>query len=436
MMCRRPQDGPIVVVGAGIGGLLAAAGLCRADCRQVRRGVVVLERLPFPGGRFSSVNRDGYQLSTGAVHTLPFGSQGPMARLLRELAPSCPIRDATPSFHAEGRRVSWHKPLDVLKLLTLPERAQFVVLAYRMGWSKGMRDEPFGRWVRRQTASPRIYRLLERAIHFGLSAGPDDVPCCEIQRLFLNWYRRRNSGVVVGGCGRVVAALVEGIERGGGTVRTRTEVTRILVQEGAVYGVRARGVGDGQEYVVHTDAVISDAGPKATVALLDGGVPEEVAQRVSGLREARGLKFHLASDEPLLPDAGVMFCLDTQRVAGVVQPSHADPDLAPPDKHLLLSHQVMQTDDFARERALGLADLRYLFGDRFEVLSVTAYRGRWPVNRAVQGHDVIRLPVRGLHVVGDGCKAPGYLMVEGVARQVERVLGELAAPGACRISGA
>jgi phytoene dehydrogenase-like protein len=426
MMPERPQDCPIVVVGAGIGGLLVAAGLCRANCHQVGREVVVLERLPFPGGRFRGVNRDGYQLSTGAAHTLPFGSRGPMARLLRELAPSCPIRDATPSFHAEGRRVPWRKPLDVLKLLTPPERAQFAVLAYRMGWSKGMRDESFGRWVRRQTASPRIYRLLERAMHFGLSAGPDDVPCCEIQRLFLNWHRRHNSGVVVGGCSRVIAALVEAIERGGGTVRMRAEVTRIVVQDGAVLGVRARGVGDGQEYVVHTDTVISDAGPKATVTLLDGGVPGEVVRRVSGLREARGLKFHLASDEPLLPDAGVMFCLDTLRVAGVVQPSHADPGLAPPGKHLLLSHQVMHTDDFARERALGLADLRYLFGHRFEVLSVTAYKGRWPVNRAVQGHDVTRLPVRGLHMVGDGCKAPGYLMVEGVARQVERVLDELA----------
>jgi phytoene dehydrogenase-like protein len=422
-------DELIVVIGAGIGGLLAAAGLARAG-----RPAVVLERLPFAGGRFTGVRRGGYQLSTGAVHTLPYGAQGPMARLLRELVPSCEVYDldGMPSFHADGRRVRWARLPDLFALLPPRERPQFVVLGWRMGWSKTMRSgEPFGRWLRRHVPAPdggvaRIYRLLERAMHFGLSAGPDDVPCCEIQRLFLNWHRRHNSGVVVGGCSRVIAALVEAIERGGGTVRMRAEVTRIVVQDGAVLGVRARGVGDGQEYVVHTDTVISDAGPKATVTLLDGGVPGEVVRRVSGLREARGLKFHLASDEPLLPDAGVMFCLDTLRVAGVVQPSHADPGLAPPGKHLLLSHQVMHTDDFARERALGLADLRYLFGHRFEVLSVTAYKGRWPVNRAVQGHDVTRLPVRGLHMVGDGCKAPGYLMVEGVARQVERVLDELA----------
>jgi hypothetical protein len=92
---------------------------------------------------------------------------------------------------------------------------------------------------------------------------------------------------------------------------------------------------------------------------------------------------------------------------------------------LIISHQVMRSDDFARERALGLADLHYLFGDRFEVLSAAAYRRHWPVNRAVQGHDVARLPVRGLYLVGDGCRAPGYLMVEGVARQMERVLDEI-----------
>jgi phytoene dehydrogenase-like protein len=422
-------DELIVVIGAGIGGLLVAAGLARAG-----RPAVVLERLPFAGGRFTGVRRGGYQLSTGAVHTLPYGAQGPMARLLRELVPSCEVYDldGMPSFHADGRRVRWARLPDLFALLPPRERPQFVVLGWRMGWSKTMRSgEPFGRWLRRHVPAPdggvaRIYRLLERAMHFGLSAGPDDVPCCEVQRLFRTWHRRRRSGVLAGGCSRVVAELVACIERGGGAVRTRTEVLQILVEDGAVCGVRAYDRQGGQPFVQRAGIVISDVGPRATAALLGEGVLDrDTAAHLANQREARGVKFHLASDERLLPDAGVMFCLDTHRIAGVVQPSNADPSLAPPGKHLLISHQVMQSDDFAHERALGLTDLRSLFGDRFEVLSVTAYRDRWPVNRAVQGSDVTRLPVRGLHVVGDGCKAPGYLMVEGVARQVERVLAEI-----------
>jgi phytoene dehydrogenase-like protein len=418
---------PVVVVGAGIGGLLAAAGLVR-----VGRPVVVLERLSFPGGRFTGVQREGYQLSTGAVHTLPFGSRGPMARLLRQLVPSCEIRDTDgmPSIYTGGRRVGWARPTDPFKLFSLRERVQLVALTVRMGWSRTMRDNaPFGPWMRRHVHAPkgaRIHRLLERKMHFGLSAGPDDVPCHEVQRLFRNWHSRRRSGVLVGGCGRVIRALVECIERGGGTVRTRAEVSQILVRDGAVCGVCARDRKHGGWFVQRTETVISDVGPKATATLLGEGVlDEDMAAYLANQREARGLKFHLSSDERLLPDAGVMFCLDTQRIAGVVQPSNADPSLAPPGKHMLISHQVMQSDDFAHERALGLADLRSLFGDRFEVLSVTAYRNGWPVNRAVQGHDVTRLPVSGLYMVGDGCKAPGWLMVEGVARQVERVLDEI-----------
>jgi hypothetical protein len=43
----------------------------------------------------------------------------------------------------------------------------------------------------------------------------------------------------------------------------------------------------------------------------------------------------------------------------------------------------------------------------------------------VQGHDVRDLPIRGLYLVDDGCKASGYLMVEGIARYVEGVLDEI-----------
>jgi phytoene dehydrogenase-like protein len=415
----------IIVIGAGIGGLLAAAGLTRAG-----RRVIVLERLPFPGGRFTSVRRKGYQLSTGAVHTLPYGARGPMARLLRAWVPACEVRDidGAPSFYAGGSRVHWKRLPDLFKLFTPREGGQLVSLALQMGWSRSMRnDEPFAWWLHRRAPSARVYRLLERAMHFGLSAGPEDVPCCAVQRLFRTWYRRRRSGVLVGGCGRVVRELVARIEQGGGVVCTRSEVSQILVQDGAVCGVRACDRSRGQEFVQPAQVVISDAGPQATATLLGEGVLDrDVLARLAKSREARGLKFHLASDEPLLPDAGVMFCLDTERIAGVVQPSNADPSLAPPGKHLLISHQIMQSDDFERERAMGLADLRALFGDRFEVLSVTAHRNRWPVNRAVQGRDVRHLPVRGLYLVGDGCKAPGWLMVEGVARHVERVLEELA----------
>ncbi len=110
-----------------------------------------------------------------------------------------------------------------------------------------------------------------------------------------------------------------------------------------------------------------------------------------------------------------------------MQPTNSDPGLAPPGKHLLISHQVIQSDAIEEERALALADLRTLFGEDFDkhcrVLTMGTYRGEWPVNRIAQGEDVTpETPLRGLYLVGDAVKPSGYLMVEGVAQSVNRFL--------------
>src|SRR6202030_4335100 len=145
------------------------------------------------------------------------------------------------------------------------------------------------------------------------------------------------------------------------------------------------------------------------------------APEMGGQPEAIGLKIHLLSDVSLIPHKGIMYCLDTQRIAGMVQPTNSDPRLAPAGKHLLISHQVIQSNNIEQEKALALADLHMLFGETFEkhcrVLTMSAYRGEWPVNRIAQGEDLEpQTSIEGLYLVGDAVKPSGYLMVEGVAQ--------------------
>jgi hypothetical protein len=150
--------------------------------------------------------------------------------------------------------------------------------------------------------------------------------------------------------------------------------------------------------------------------------------------EAIGLKIHVLSDVSLIPHKGIMYCLDTQRIAGIVQPTNCDARLAPSGKHLLITHQVMQSSNVAEEKALALADLHMLFGEDFDrhcrVLTMSAYRGEWPVNRMAQGADVSpQTSIAGLFLVGDAVKPSGYLMVEGVAQSVNSLLDLLDAAG-------
>jgi hypothetical protein len=191
--------------------------------------------------------------------------------------------------------------------------------------------------------------------------------------------------------------------------------------------------------------VVSDIGPRATEALLQNQQIKQAevlkqqhtehethingaGQRVQP--EAIGLKVHLLSDISLIPHKGIMYCLDTQRIAGMVQPTNSDPRLAPEGKHLLISHQVIQSENIEEEKALALADLRRLFGEAFtqhcRILTMSAYRGEWPVNRLAQGTDVATATdVQGLYLVGDAVKPAGYLMVEGVAQSVNVFLDQL-----------
>src|SRR5579885_2678737 len=202
--------------------------------------------------------------------------------------------------------------------------------------------------------------------------------------------------------------------------------------------------------------IISNIGPEATKRLLaaralsavgaggsaatDGTESTETTYTSSadsaaegkplGRKVASGLKVHLLSDVSVIPHRGIMYCLDTERIAGVVQPSNSDRRLAPPGKHLLITHQLMRSDDVNAEREAARADLRRLFGEDFgtkiTILTMSQYRGEWPVNRSVQGADVTpETDLAGLYLVGDAAKPSGYLMVEGVAQSVNALLDTL-----------
>jgi phytoene dehydrogenase-like protein len=225
-----------------------------------------------------------------------------------------------------------------------------------------------------------------------------------------------------------------------------------MEEDGQVVGVRVRDKERGMEQVLHASLVVSDIGPRATDALLHNRRITQAellksrrdrsrtpAKEMAGneviadtLQEAVGLKVHILSDVSLIPHKGIMYCLDTQRIAGMVQPTNSDPSLAPDGKHLLISHQVIQSDKLDEERALALADLYKLFGKEvFEkhcrIVTTGTYRGEWPVNRIAQGEDLRpQTALKGLYLVGDAVKPSGYLMVEGVAQSVNLFLDALA----------
>ncbi|MEO7019525.1 MAG: NAD(P)/FAD-dependent oxidoreductase [Ktedonobacteraceae bacterium] len=434
------QSCDAIIIGAGLGGLLSAAQLLQRGKR-----VLILERLPHCGGRFTAKTFQGTQISTGAVHMLPFGSSGVLSHTLQRLHIPHRIFDADVfgSFHIRGKQIRSRGILGVLKVLGPREFFRLAYVGYFLfctSLSATELAQPFDTWLAHTIdvqRNPKLVAFFASISRFTLSLELHQVTTGEVMRTVKHMFRFGAPGILEGGCGALTGELERRVLAQGAELRLRYDVQQLLHENGQITGVRVRNKASGEEELLLAPLVVSDIGPRATNALLNNQqvkqaevLKQQSAERVSQHTqqpEAIGLKVHILSDVSLIPHKGILYCLDTQRIAGMVQPTNSDPRLAPAGKHLLISHQVIQSENIEEEKALALADLRTLFGENFErhcrVLTMSAYRGEWPVNRLAQGTDVeATTPLQGLYLVGDAVKPAGYLMVEGVAQSVNQFL--------------
>ncbi|MDK2833777.1 MAG: hypothetical protein PWP63_864 [Methanolobus sp.] len=424
-----------IVIGAGLGGLLSAAKLSGEGW-----DVEVFERLPFIGGRFTNIPYHGFQLSTGALHMIPHGPSGPLARLLRDVGAEVEIIRSKPTAVIRVPRKKGdtdykfgHKDLlfqDFKVPFSLVNRLKLVyyVISTRKNPPKGI---SFAQWCTDHIDQDWTHRISDSFFGWALSLRATDVPVEEAFEIIENLYRYGGSGVPMGGCKGVTDALVKVINSNGGVIHTSSEVTSIAA--GAAGGAKAGSViACGTEYTA--DIIVSDIGHEATATLLQGFEADRELQdytcTAGGLKPSAGIKICLSSDKPLIGHGGVMLTPYAKRVNGINEVTNIDPGLAPSGKHMAMSHQCVRWEDLDKldkEIELGLEDLRDIFaGKDYEVLLIQSYSDGWPVNRSPSGADLKnRTPVSNLFVVGDGAKGRGGIEVEGVALGVEQTMKEI-----------
>ena len=120
----------IVVIGAGLGGLTAAAALA-----HVGMDVTVLEAQVYPGGCASTFNHQGYRFEAGATLAGGFYPGGPMD-FVRQAAGI----------------VSWHgQPASLAMTVHLPDDAQVPCWGDERRWEArreafGPESDGFWRW--------------------------------------------------------------------------------------------------------------------------------------------------------------------------------------------------------------------------------------------------------------------------------------------------
>lgn len=398
-----------LVVGAGAGGLFAAARLAHAGYRTL-----VVERLDKVGGRASSTDIDGFTVNDGAI-VIEVG--GITEETFAEVGAEFDIR--TPEVPVLYRVGS--KDLDVTRggwgLLLSTLTRQGAKLVSGIGAARKDDDALPGDelstadWVGRYSRNDAVQGVFRNMCASVFAVGSEELPA----RVFLTYFTRRSAfkrfGFCPGGTIGVWESLAATITARGGEIWLSSQVEALHVTDGRIAG--ATVTRDGAVVEVTCDVAVSDVGPAATVGLVGAdNLPEDYREQVRIRdRPCSMIALNFASRERLVDVPGMLLFSRTERLCYVANFTDTCPEMAPPGWNLYVAASVPKpaVGDFdeAAEIALLRADLREQipgFDDARE-LSVAVMRDGWPPQRAVAGHDLPHTtPIANLWNVGDGVK--------------------------------
>lgn len=426
-----------VVIGAGIGGLAAAARLVAAGLRPL-----VVEERDRVGGRFSSVDVEGFRVSTGAV-AVECG--GVLEETFRVVDAPFEVRRPEPAvvFRIGGKDRSFGGGWRQIFEMFVTRGARMLAAIHEEVGRSAVEGGPSLRdWLLGYTEHAVLHGIFQSLAASIFAVNADEIPARAFFEHFMARGGFKRFGFAPHGCLGLVEPLARAIEARGGAVWTGSAVERILVRGGAVAGAVCRRQGAAVEIPV--SAIVSNAGPRETLALLDEAtVPRDYRERVeTGVRPAANVALYFTSSRPLVAAPGLVTFVQGQRVCNLANLGQLCPELTPGGEPLYVAFGVprpslgsFDADETIRLMKEDLASQVPGFTESGRVLTVSVMQGSWPAQRACAGHDLPqRTPIRGLWHVGDGVKPAGWGGASACAESARlAVLGLL---GGHRVSSA
>lgn len=419
-----------VVIGAGAGGLCAAARLAHAGV-----STLLLESLERLGGRASSEEIEGFKVNIGAIALEPGGVFEETFTLVGERldirVPELPF-----AFYLDRKVVDVSRGGWSMLLGGLTKHAAKILERIAEARKGNLPDgrQSTAEWLSQYTRNETVHAIFRNLCAAIFACNATELPA----PAFLTYFTKKGAFKRFGFCPRgtigVWEDLAAGARRHGADIRLSTPVRRILIEGGRVRGVVVRH-GD-KDVRIEAGVVISNAGPKHTLAL--GGAqnfPAEYARLVrEKLKPAANIVINFASREPLLEAPGLVTFGKTRRLCNMANLTASCPELAPDGWNLYVAYAVPipALGDFAAETETqhALADLREQFPgfDKAKLLSVRVMRDDWPTQRSCAGFDLPReTGVDGLWCVGDAVKEYGNGGTQACAETAKLVVDQVVA---------
>jgi phytoene dehydrogenase-like protein/NAD-dependent dihydropyrimidine dehydrogenase PreA subunit len=429
-----------IIIGAGIGGLMAAAGLSRAG-----KKVLVLEQLGFIGGKYTQLSYEGYAITT-AAWTCP-GPKSRIGKLCTQL--EAPIQWVT-TRDVKSPGEHWVFIKDGCRFASTDE-AQLALV----GGSKGMSTvyrwiadmyDPSASYPDDMTARQYIERYfpgnqdyinyVQTIITYCFASQTvDTFSANETKRAIVDALEQMALwGTAVGGTSAIVKGLEAVIRQHGGEIATKTRVESVLLEDGRAVGVQLK---NGR--AIKAPVVLHDAGIQRLLQLVgEHNLPEEYVTRLKRAVPAVVAALILGLNRDLLgKQHSLLHTMGWERTLNSYAPTFFDPTLAPPSKHMLDVFWVMQPPyNLKSELELVKEQLREVFPGFDQAIELQVpmfFHGSWTAEMAhrlgqsgSQRLDPIS-PIPGLYLVGYDCIGYGMagdIIPHGVKKALYTILGD------------
>jgi len=436
----------VVVVGSGLGGL--GAGALLAD-----RGykTLVVEKLDYIGGRFSTYEYEGFKLSTGAM---AIHRGGPGDEIFERVGAQMDLVPVTRLFYRLGGK-DYEMPakgsitamLDIINKLEVDHTklvgglAKAVAKEKVMGALRKSIEEPeketmtFWEWLSQYTDNELAHSVFDTMVRSLLGGHTYEIPARSVFIWFMKMGGSRDVGVAPHGNLANMEKLAKAIKNNDGDVWTSCLVKRIVVEGGIARGIVVQK--DGSELELTSQVVISDVGPKKTVELVGQENFNEEYLRMMRLRVRASsiVVCHIAGDRPVWPPNGEpasLMITGGLRMHAVIPMTSVAPDLAPPGQHLttfqfhpLTTYLPINKEEEERQvrRELNEQFPGYDKHGRILKIDMKNINDEVPEMHSKGGSDMpTDTPMKNLYNVGDGCLAHGYSGSTGAAESTLRVV--------------